>query len=97
MTCYLVRDLLPLYIEGDCEKETERYISRHLEACTECGSLYHMMKEPLDLGSVEMKASACYEEEERRFRERYYGKLLTKAACLFGAVFLIMLALKLLI
>ena len=89
MTCCLVRDLLPLYIEGDCETETERFISRHLESCGKCESLYHMMKEPLDLGSPEMKEPACYAEEERRFKERYYGKLLIKAACLFGAVFFI--------
>ena len=87
----------PLYIEGDCETETERFISRHLESCGKCESLYHMMKEPLDLGSPEMKAPACYAEEERRFKERYYGKLLIKAAGLFGAVFFIMLILKLLI
>ncbi|APA02532.1 MULTISPECIES: anti-sigma factor family protein [Bacillus] len=97
MTCCLVRDLLPLYIEGDCETETERFISRHLESCGKCGSLYHMMKEPLDLGSPEMKAPPCYAEEERRFKERYYGKLLIKAAGLFGAVFFIMLILKMLI
>ena len=54
MTCCLVRDLLPLYIEGDCETETERFISRHLESCGKCESLYHMMKEPIDLGSPEM-------------------------------------------
>lgn len=50
MTCCLVRDLLPLYIEGDCETETERFISRHFESCGKCESLYHMMKEPLEIG-----------------------------------------------
>ncbi|MED0772912.1 zf-HC2 domain-containing protein [Bacillus siamensis] len=96
MTCCLVRDLLPLYIEGDCETETERYIFRHLDTCGECKRVYHMMKEPLDFGEAEMKAPDGYEDEERRFQERYYGRLLTNAACMFGAVFLIMLALKLL-
>ncbi len=46
------------------------------------------MKEPLDLGSPEMKAPACYAEEERRFKERYYGKLLIKAARFVRGCFL---------
>ncbi|MEC1105716.1 anti-sigma factor [Bacillus velezensis] len=97
MTCCLVRDLLPLYIEGDCETETKRFFPAILKHAVSAGVYIHMMKEPFDIGSPEMKAPACYAEEERRFKKRYYGKLLIKAACLFGAVFLIMLVLKLLI
>ncbi|MFD0131145.1 anti-SigP sigma factor SigQ, partial [Bacillus subtilis] len=26
MICFLVRDLLPLYLEGDCKRETEHVI-----------------------------------------------------------------------
>ncbi|KXZ22032.1 zf-HC2 domain-containing protein [Bacillus nakamurai] len=97
MTCCLVRDLLPLYIEGDCQKETERFMARHLEECEECGELYRLMKEPLELGAVRITEQAWYEEEESRFRQKYYGVMLTKAACLFGAVFMIMLLVNLLL
>ncbi|KXZ14812.1 anti-sigma factor [Bacillus nakamurai] len=97
MTCCLVRDLLPLYIEGDCQKETERFMARHLEECEGCGKLYRLMKEPLELDAVRITEPACYEEEESRFRQKYYGVMLTKAACLFGAVFMIMLLVNLLL
>lgn len=97
MICCLVRDLFFLYIEGDCEIEMEWYIFCYFKVCSECGSLYYMMKELFDLGSVEMKVFVCYEEEERCFWEWYYGRLLIKVVCLFGVVFFIMLVFKLLI
>jgi predicted anti-sigma-YlaC factor YlaD len=30
MKCHLVRDLLPLYIEGDCSRKTERLVMAHI-------------------------------------------------------------------
>ncbi|KAA6453696.1 anti-sigma factor [Bacillus atrophaeus] len=96
MTCYLVRDLLPLYIEGDCGKETETFIKRHISNCEECGELYELMKEPIELES-ENEEVILLETEEKRFQQRYYGLLLIKAACWFGAVFIAMLIIKLLI
>ncbi len=37
MTCCLVRDLLPLYIEGDCETETERFFPAILNHAVSAG------------------------------------------------------------
>ena len=34
--CSIVRDLLPLYVEGMLAEQTEKYVSEHLEKCTEC-------------------------------------------------------------
>ncbi|MCI3987226.1 anti-sigma factor, partial [Bacillus vallismortis] len=36
-------------------------------------------------------------EEEMRFKQRYYGLLIVKAACWFGAAVAVMLIIKLLI
>ncbi|MCY8838004.1 zf-HC2 domain-containing protein [Bacillus atrophaeus] len=94
---YFVRDLLPLYIEGDCGKETETFIKGHISSCEECGELYELMKEPIELGSAENEEVVLLETEEKRFQQRYYGLLLIKAACWFGAVFIAMLIIKLLI
>lgn len=40
MTCFLVRDLLPLYLEGDCKRETEHVIEEHLKMCSSCRDMY---------------------------------------------------------
>lgn len=41
--CYLVRDLLPLYIDKACSEQTSTDIEEHLESCADCRKLYEEM------------------------------------------------------
>ena len=97
MTCFLVRDLLPLYLEGDCKRETEHVIEEHLKMCSSCRDMYDTMAEPFELESEQAVEEAFLPEEELRFKQRYYGLLIMKAACWFGAAGAVMLIIKLLI
>ncbi|MFK3892756.1 anti-SigP sigma factor SigQ [Bacillus subtilis] len=97
MTCFLVRDLLPLYLEGDCKRETEHVIEEHLKMCSSCKDMYDTMDEPFELESEQAVEEAFLPEEELRFKQRYYGLLIMKAACWFGAAVAMMLIIKLLI
>ncbi|MBQ6603478.1 MAG: zf-HC2 domain-containing protein [Eubacterium sp.] len=47
--CELVRDLLPLYIEGDLSPESSEIVKEHLEECADCRSLYDRMEKPMEL------------------------------------------------
>lgn len=42
--CNLIRDLLPLYIDGLCSPETGEQIKAHLAACPSCQREYEQMK-----------------------------------------------------
>ncbi|MCY7782876.1 MULTISPECIES: anti-sigma factor family protein [unclassified Bacillus (in: firmicutes)] len=97
MTCFLVRDLLPLYLEGDCRKETEHIIEEHLKSCSSCREMFDMMSEPFELEGEQAVEETFLPEEELRFKQRYYGLLIVKAACGFGAAVAVMLIIKLLI
>ncbi len=48
-TCELVRDLLPLYTEGDLSPESSEIVKEHLEECADCRSLYEQMEKPINL------------------------------------------------
>ncbi len=48
MNCYIVRDLLPNYIDGLVSEETRNDIGRHLETCSDCRSVYEQMLTPMD-------------------------------------------------
>ncbi|KJJ42386.1 anti-sigma factor [Bacillus subtilis] len=97
MTCFLVRDLLPLYLEGDCKRQTEHVIEGHLKTCGSCREMYDLMAEPFELEGGQAVEEAFLPEEEMRFKQRYYGWLIVKAACWFGAAVAVMLMIKLLI
>ena len=41
--CYIVQDLLPLYIDHACSKQTTEDIEGHLQSCESCTKLYEEM------------------------------------------------------
>ena len=34
--CYIVRDLLPSYMDQLCSEESARFIEQHIAACEQC-------------------------------------------------------------
>ena len=46
--CNVVQDLLPNYIEGLTNEETNKYIEEHLNNCKECKKILDNMKSELD-------------------------------------------------
>ena len=46
--CFLIKDLLPLYIDDLCSNESTEIIKNHLEVCEECNKEYSQLKkEPI--------------------------------------------------
>ena len=46
LTCAVVRDLLPSYVEGLTSVETNRAVEAHLTACADCTARKNAMTEP---------------------------------------------------
>ncbi len=49
MNCEIIKDLIPLYIDGCSSKESEKAVKEHLKECSECKILFETMKEPTDI------------------------------------------------
>lgn len=43
ITCSIINDLLPLYIEGICSEDTKKMVELHLTECKECSQKYKIM------------------------------------------------------
>ena len=52
MNCNIVKDLIPLYIDGCCSVESEKLVSEHIICCDNCKKLLDDMKTSLDINSV---------------------------------------------
>lgn len=48
--CYIVRDLLPTYIDQLCSNESEAFIEEHLAQCDSCAEMLFHMKRELNQG-----------------------------------------------
>ena len=49
MNCNVVKDLLPLYIDGCCSEESARLVCEHLEKCDACKKIYDDMNTPTEV------------------------------------------------
>jgi len=49
LACEIVRDLLPLYVDGMVSDVSKKGIENHLEHCTDCKEIYHDMAFHLEM------------------------------------------------
>lgn len=52
MKCDIVRDLLPLYIDGLASEASQQEIEEHLQQCEQCSGIYQQMKAPIEHTTV---------------------------------------------
>ena len=81
ISCDIIKDLLPLYVDGVCSDESKILVSEHLDGCEECSKEYKsLMSKPLNI-------SADYTPEKESLKK--VGKKLKKSrkkAVLKGAL-----------
>jgi len=52
MNCNIVKDLMPLYIDGCCSEESRKIVEEHIKDCDDCRMLFEDMKSPSDVITV---------------------------------------------
>lgn len=52
MNCNIVKDLIPLYIDGCCSEESEKAVEVHIRDCDDCKRLLEDMKSSSDIITV---------------------------------------------
>ena len=55
LTCGVVRDLLPSYVEGLTSEETNRAVEAHLASCPDCAARRDAMAAPEDAEATEQR------------------------------------------
>ena len=68
--CKIIQDLLPNYIEGLTNEETNKYIEKHLNECIECKNIWENMKKNLDVKTNEK------EKKTIKILKKYNNKML---------------------
>lgn len=52
ISCNIIKDLLPLYVDGILSEETTKMVEYHLETCKDCQKEYEVMRRELILPSA---------------------------------------------
>ncbi len=66
LSCEVVRDLLPSYLDGVASGETKAAVERHMKECPACRETLHRMKEPEDAAPPEEKEIDYLKKVRRR-------------------------------
>ena len=72
MDCNVIKDLIPLYIDGCCSPESADLVRAHIDGCEECRSLWETMKqgpETAPSATAAPKRMGRIRSEERRVGE----------------------------
>lgn len=83
LSCEVVRDLLPSYIDGVASGETRNAIDRHLKECTDCRGVLRRMSEPEETDLPEEKEIDYLKKVRRAGRRR--AVIVAAAAILLAA------------
>ena len=85
--CELIRDLLPLYVDGLTSEASNREIKEHLETCGSCRERYERMKRELEGEGIAALAEETREIDYlKKVRRRGLRKMLLTAAGILAAV-----------
>lgn len=57
LACEIVKDLLPLYVDGIVSDVSKKSVENHLEHCTDCNEIYHNMAFHLEMESLQTEVS----------------------------------------
>lgn len=81
--CNLIRDLLPLYCDGVCSKESAEAVQDHIDACEECRTIFTKMQQGVSLESC--MTNMEYENRQLASLRQVRGKM-KKRNTVFGII-----------
>lgn len=84
LSCEVVRDLLPSYLDGVASGETKAAVERHMEECPDCRETLRRMKEP--------EVAAPPEEKEIDYLKKVRRRSSRKVAVILAIVVLLSMA-----
>lgn len=92
ISCEIIKDLLPLYHDGVCSKESRIMIEEHLNFCDNCKAELKLMEDALPISNPEhnLKEAEAVQKLSRRWKKGMMKSL-------FKGIFFTILAFILLI
>lgn len=83
LSCEVIKDLLPSYVDGICSKESQKLIEVHISECKDCGDLLDRMN------SIEIAADKSKEKEidyMKKLKRHIDNKLFLSLGLLIGFI-----------
>ena len=86
VTCSIVEDLLPLYMDGCCSKDSQQAVVEHMKTCEKCRETYRHLQS--DLPTIANETTDMRSEEIARSLSKRIKKR-KAAAVVFAVIFFV--------
>lgn len=86
VTCSIVEDLLPLYMDGCCSKDSQQAVVEHMKTCEKCRETYRHLQS--DLPTIANETTDMRSEEIARSLSKRIKKR-KAAAAVFAVIFFV--------
>lgn len=95
ISCEIIRDLLPLYHDGVCSKESKAMVEEHLSGCKSCKAELQGMDGELTFVNTEhnLKEAAAVKELSKKWKNGMLKSLLKGILITVAAIALLALVL----
>ena len=96
-SCDLIRDLLPLYCDQVCSRDSAQAVEEHISACEECQNIYMGMRQSVSIDSAgyEEQQLSSMRKVKKRIKER--NTVFATIGIIFGIILVIVVLRVLLI
>ena len=88
-TCYLVKDLLPLYIDDLCSEDSAKIIKNHLETCSECNKEYEQLTNQPEIKVVNDTSTELIKGVDKMIKKEK-KKAIIKTVSIFLVLFILL-------
>lgn len=98
--CGLIQDLLPLYHDEVCNRESRQAVLRHLEECGECRAFYEKMQQAENIAvpyaddREENRKAAAFRTVRKKLRRRQVLLVIFTAVLVFAGILAVIGAMK---
>ena len=72
MNCEIIKDLLPLYLDGICSDESRKMVDEHLLECEECRNYYSLLKKNEIGEAIELDKDSVVKYQTRKFKRKSF-------------------------
>ena len=87
--CSLIKDLLPLYIDDLCSRESTEIIKNHLKTCSECGKEYEQLTNQPEIKAIDNDATELIKGVGNMFK-RDKKRAIIKTVSIFLVVLILL-------
>lgn len=83
ITCEIVQDLMPLYIDNVLSEESKKAVKEHISTCEKCQATLEDMDTNIDrLSELKDKDVTLFKKLKKGFKKKYIGKAIAVAVAL---------------